>query len=431
VQEECSLVVLCSMDSMDKDMPHGMDTTIYLVPKVATAPGSRSSKRTRREETESVRAEEKLMEKVYADSHRLRECSKYFEACMNERWARSKPTPSQLEFHLELQADVVYYRDCFSRMEPRSFFQPIPSVDHCLELLKVASQIVFQEVVDLGIKYLSATPWSVDDEVKIRRFCESGQISLDSEAHGDLIERLRKSLREKTHGEVLSLYLEQAFSVWATPENRRVSGKKFQNIVSGPNRHAVIESMKKEATRLLLSFKKSNDNIEGFAWLYGLLQSVHAAQSIVDLLLKDRDIFESIYKRFEEDLRKWREKKYMVWIKLTAAMLQDVLDGCLFLTSLERRTLFIGWLETFGISMGSSDVRKDRDLRKLLTTFLMTFPFQEQMNVMESWKDIGEFSEVMNEVNGKWMMCLVNDLASRRGQEVTIADSREPADSAE
>jgi hypothetical protein len=112
-------------------------------------------------------------------------------------------------------------------------------------------------------------------------------------------------------------------------------------------------------------------------------------------------------------------------------MLQDVLDGCLFLTSLERRTLFIGWLETFGISMGSSDVRKDRDLRKLLTTFLMTFPFQEQMNVMESWKDIGEFSEVMNEVNGKWMMCLVNDLASRRGQEVTIADSREPADSAE
>jgi hypothetical protein len=198
-------VVFRSMESVGEDMPHGMDTTIYLVQDMATAPESRSSNRTGMEETESVRAEEKLVEKVYADSRRLRECSKYFETCMNDRWARSKPAPSQLEFHLELQADVVYYRDCFSRMEPGSLFQPIPCINHCLELLKVASQIIFQEVVDLGIKYLSATPWSADDEVKILRFCKSEHISLDFEAHSDLIARLCESLREKTHSEVLSL----------------------------------------------------------------------------------------------------------------------------------------------------------------------------------------------------------------------------------
>ena len=83
------------------------------------------------------------MEKVHAGSHRLRECSKYFATYMNERWACSKLALLQLEFHLELQVDVVYYCDCFSRMEPGSLFQPIPSIDHCLELLKVASQIVF------------------------------------------------------------------------------------------------------------------------------------------------------------------------------------------------------------------------------------------------------------------------------------------------
>jgi hypothetical protein len=132
VQEECSLVVLCSMESVGEDMPHGMDTTIYLVQKLPTVPQSSSSKRTQLEETESVPAEDKLVEKVYADSCRLRECSKYFETCMADRWACSKPAPSQLEFHLELQADVVYYSDCFSRMEPGSLFQPIPSVDQVL-----------------------------------------------------------------------------------------------------------------------------------------------------------------------------------------------------------------------------------------------------------------------------------------------------------
>jgi hypothetical protein len=426
VQKEFSLVVLRSMESVDEDMPHGMDTTIYLVQKVATTPGSRL--RTEMEETESVRAEEKLVEKVYADSRRLRECSKYFETCMNDRWARSKPAPSQLEFHLELQADVVYYRDCFSRMEPGSLLQPIPCVDHCLELLKVASQIVFQEVVDLGIKYLLATPWSADDEVKIRRFSESGNTSLDSEAHGDLIARLRKSLRKKTHCDVLSLYLELALSKWATPEpeDRRVFEETFQTIVSGPNRHAVIESVQKEATKLLFSFKESNDNVEGFAWLYGLLRSVHAGQSIVDHLLKKRGFFNSIIMRIEDD---WRQGEHMVWIKLIAAMLQDVLDGRLFLTSTERYTLFAIWCQTCEID--SLNVLEDHDLRELFTAFLMTFPFEEQMRMMGYWDGMDKFEVLVNEVYGKWRMCLVNDLASRRGQEVTAADSREPSDSEE
>jgi hypothetical protein len=197
--------------------------------------------------------------------------------------------------------------------------------------------------------------------------------------------------------------------------------------VSGPNRHAVIESVQKEATKLLFSFKESNDNVEGFAWLYGLLRSVHAGQSIVDLLLKERDIFDSICMRFEDD---WRQGEYMVWIKLIAAMLQDVLDGRLFLTSLERYTLFIVWHQTCAMDYQNT-VYLDDDHRELFITFLMTFPFEEQMRMMKCWHGINEFEGIANEAYGKWRMCLVNDLASRRGQEVTTADSREPSGSAE
>jgi hypothetical protein len=214
----------------------------------------------------------------------------------------------------------------------------------CLELLKVASQIVFQEVVDLGIKYLSATPWSADDEVKIRRFCESGHISLDSEAHADLIARLRM-LTEKTHGEVLSLYLEHDLSMRLKPDDRRVFEETFQTIVSGPNRHANIESVRKKATKLLSSFKTLDDsideNIEDFALLYGLLRSVHAAKSIVDLLLKDKDIFESIFQYMTTS----GQETYKVWIKLIGGMLQDVLDGRLFLTEKTQGEVLSLYLE--------------------------------------------------------------------------------------
>jgi hypothetical protein len=80
------------------------------------------------------------------------------------------------------------------------------------------------------------------------------------------------SLTEKSRGEVLSLYLEHALSMWATSVIPRVFEETFQIIVSGPNRHIVIESVKREATRLLSSFINNNNyNVKDFAWLYGLL----------------------------------------------------------------------------------------------------------------------------------------------------------------
>jgi hypothetical protein len=58
-------------------------------------------------------------------------------------------------------------------------------------------------------------------------------------------------------------------------------------------------------------------------------------------------------------------------------MLQDVLDGRLFLTSLERYTLFIHWRQICEKDCPNAFYVHD-DLRELFITFLMTFPFQEQ-----------------------------------------------------
>ena len=89
-------------------------------------------------------------------------------------------------------------------------------------------------------------------------------------------------------------------------------------------------------------------------------------------------------------------------------MLQDVLDGRLFLTSSEWYNLFLYWRQMCVYGNGFDD----RDLRKLVTTFLMMFPFQEQTRMMESWDGMDK-SEV-HEVYQKWRMRMVNVLASRR-----------------
>ena len=66
-------------------------------------------------------------------------------------------------FRLEVQTEVLYYHDCFSCM--KFLFKPIPSVSYCIELLKVASQIAYQEAMEIGERYLSATPWSVEEKL--------------------------------------------------------------------------------------------------------------------------------------------------------------------------------------------------------------------------------------------------------------------------
>lgn len=49
-------------------------------------------------------------------------------------------------------------------------FKPIGSVACCIELLKVASQIGFQDEIDIGVKYLAAVPWADDEEKLVREF---------------------------------------------------------------------------------------------------------------------------------------------------------------------------------------------------------------------------------------------------------------------
>ena len=433
----------------NEDMPPGMDTTIYLVEKSATELGSAPLCKKRKKGIESeAESDEDKVDKIYADSRRLRQCSKYFEMCMNKRWAQSDPVSTQMEFCLELQTDVVYYHDCFSRMKPLSFRKPIPSVEHCLELIKVASQIVYQELVDLGMNYLASTPWSADEEDQIRKFCEFGHIFVNPEAHGDLIGRLRLYLNEKerqeevsniTQGSILSHYLESIlardFRTWS-PKSCQLFEEAFRIIVFSSNEYAqnqCVTLVQAAIERVLSSFNDSRgttfqEDVVGFCWLYGLLRSANTAQSIVESLLKEREVVH--FMRYRKDLAGEARKQ---WVMLICSMLQDVLNGRLFLSASKRCALFMDWNWLFDTRF--QDVYDDDEVSELFTTYIMTFQLHEQQSMISCWEFRNEDPKLCGteeffifDTYEKWMMRLIKKMVPQCGQELTTAEE-EPKDS--
>jgi hypothetical protein len=202
----------------NEDMASGDDVTIYLVKKSEVEEASRE--RIRRKQEDGINFGTSLGE-IHVDSCKLRQCSKYFDTCMSNRWTLDAATESssRFEWYLELQTEVSYYEDCFSRMKS-SVPKPIPSVTHCIELLKVAIQIQYEDLVNVGMKYLATVPWIGDQEKQIREFCNSGCFAVDSSS--DLKVRLDLSLTkeeaQKKYLELMKKTLSQHFALASYPK---------------------------------------------------------------------------------------------------------------------------------------------------------------------------------------------------------------------
>ena len=99
--------------------------------------------------------------------------SGYFRT-WSERWKGESSSVS-----LEVQADDRYYLDCFSRMYSlflKNFdfgLKDFGDVGYSLELLKVASQIQFDDLIDSILLSLSTRFWSKKDEDEVREYSSS------------------------------------------------------------------------------------------------------------------------------------------------------------------------------------------------------------------------------------------------------------------
>lgn len=63
--------------------------------------------------------------------------------------AESSSDALQMEFWLQIETEVAHYHDCFARMHFP--FTPFRSVRDCIQVMRVAAQIQFEEVLEQGM----------------------------------------------------------------------------------------------------------------------------------------------------------------------------------------------------------------------------------------------------------------------------------------
>lgn len=415
------------------------NVTIYLVPPKPAAELGDVTKKLKRS-VESGVSENASLGTIHADASRLRECSKYFDICMSERWMTDQ---TQREFELEAQTEVKYYRDCFARMHDFPC-KPIASVWDCIQLLRVASQIDFAQVLDIGVKYLVGVPWSDEEEEKIRDLHASGQLALGSAS--DLCKRLQvpasEEERQLSHFNLTERVLRRSLAFSrssvlharsmkrARKERLKLFQDAFEAIMRGsePGKCSKLVQIAftivmEELQRVLVTVKKVClegaqtsihfvDGVYRISWIFNMLQGANSSQGLVELVLRDQDLAPILRRTFQtfntEMAVKSAEKR---WARMMCIVFIDVLRGRLFLTASERLHLFDRWNWVL-----NDDTKYENEAplsAEFVLSFISTFPLEDQEGIFSRWLSVvGDPAQRshhydLSEVHVLWIKLLV------------------------
>ena len=120
--------------------------------------------------------------------------SKYFETYFSDRWSPDHSQPQPMELFLEAQADVGHYEDCFSTMYEWTSTK-FESVTHCVGMLKVAVQLLYEPVIEDGVRYLSTMQWSKFEFKLVRKLIAGTEGGFPLDSANDVLARLGSTHR--------------------------------------------------------------------------------------------------------------------------------------------------------------------------------------------------------------------------------------------
>lgn len=333
-------------------------------------------------------------------SSHLSRCSKYFETCLSERWRKPSGSGSgAVELALEVHADVACYTECFSRMYS-SFRKDFGDVKDSLELLKVASQIEYHELMDLISRYLSGIPWSEEDERRIREYAASPDFPRNHAE--DLVRRLELQVVEedcqKKMCDMMQQSIRSALGFWDPLSSLEFSRSFIEELIEGIRPETSSEFAKtlvsivtKEAKEKFLEVEANcqevsevfevedfSEHINDMCWILNLLLNAGVAEELVQCLLHldtFRDYIVAAASRFNNGLSRDETVKNegfsMTMLVLT--MYQEVVDGRLLLKTPERIALVEKW------HMVLEAYLEKQDYEEATRCLFLTLPFEEQI----------------------------------------------------
>ena len=333
---------------------------------------------------------------IHMHSNILRVHSKYFDTCLSDRWTTSSSSQSPLQFSLEVQADIKFYFHCFSSM-----YLPFPQnrsfggIKYGLELVKVASQIDFQELLDHILLYLSTIFWSDEDEIRIREYSSSPDFP--SKHAEELVARLGLDESEEDHQKRLCHLIRQCicfalkngswefrvfFEELLQREYRRMPNfpRTVAMIVATEAKDifANIESEWSKNSPISPISKDVQENLEAMSWVLETLLSTQVAEELVQYIVHLSAIPQFIDKILhDEDIsHAWKLSELVV------RMYREVIDGHLLLRIPERLALLENWYE-----VGAWCTKHQDEFPEVTEKLFLTLPLKQQIVLINKLKE--------------------------------------------
>lgn len=363
----------------------GQDVTIILVPNGVPLSSYKDQK----------------LALIHLHSNVLSSHCKYFNTCLSDRWKKSTLPSASIEFVLEVQTDVQYYFDCFSNMYS-PFAKNFQGARQSVELLKVASQIDFQQLMERISLYLSTIFWSDEDEIRVREYSSSPDFP---RMHlKDLVARLGLDKSEEDCQKQLCEMIRQCIRIAlnATDQIPSCSPRAFfTELLQGIGRGAppdyartVIAIVSREAKDM---FVKIGDDWDVKIWSHQLPTGIHnwshqlnamcwiletlLMLQVAEELVQGFVHLEAIAKCISDVDTDWYMPAKQKFAELVLLMYQEVAAGNLLLRLPERIALLTNWH-----SVMKSKLEKER-YEQATRNLFSTLPLKQQVQFINLQKE--------------------------------------------
>jgi len=271
------------------------------------------------------------------------------------------------------------------------FVKSFESVKHGVELLKVASQIDFQGLMERISLYLSSMLWTKEDEIRVRVYSASpdfprihledlvSRLGLDAETEEDRQKQLGALIREyaraalraaSTKGLVLPLFLQgigggppSEFSRWIFAIVSEEARDMFRNI--GTQWNSKIPDNANPLVRNTGLWK-----IKAMCWILEALLSRQVAEELVQTIVHLEAIPKYLCNTSAIDSFCRAERQKLA--ELVLLMYQEVAAGRLLLRPQERLMLLVNWHVMMKTCL------KEGSFEQATTNLFLTLPVKQQ-----------------------------------------------------
>jgi hypothetical protein len=379
--------------------------------------------------------------------------SKYFETYFSERWNPDHSQRQPMELTLETQVSVGHYEDCFSIMYEWTSTK-FEGVTHCVGVLKVTVQLLYEPVIEDGVRYLSTVQWLIFEFELVRKLVVGPDGGFPLDSANEVLARLEVThtpvsddnkhegssnevweLPETTLKQVLVDALEYTLDQTLTDKRKLSFAKTSKQLITRPSPDALTKftldlinvELKAASMNLVQCGQayiqggayhptKLEGVVKNFDWLLNILLQNKVAKEAVDPMIhQDNDDFMTLLHYifnhfFPPNPCAFGGQTMLIYVWALAlqqlvetfcSIFVEVAQGQIFLIAHSRFTLIqeLSWLMLHLRDKGSA---RWTSTKASITELIGSLPLLNQVSLFQNLHIHHEFQIILDEAYDNW-----------------------------